>query len=131
MNEKTTISIDVGTRLGNAAMIQVLSAIAIIGVTLFFRSPVSEIVWLIFAGILYAIGFIQVLVTRYFLQRERNATLVAYIVSILAIVFSFGMALYWGIQLDLWMPASFYTLIIGLNVPLAAILRSERLLMSS
>jgi len=100
-------------------------------VTLFFRPAGSEIAWLIFAGNLYAIGFIQLLVTRYLLQREKNGVLVAYIVAILAIAFSFGMALFWGILLDQWMQSSFYALIVGFNVPLAGILRMERFLASA
>lgn len=55
MSEKT---IDTGTAVGKTAMIQVLSAIAIIVCTLFFGVPGSDILGMMFAGILYVIGFL-------------------------------------------------------------------------
>jgi len=131
MTERTALSIDVGTNLGKAIMVQVVSAILIIGGTLFFGPPGTDILWLTIVGILYAIGFIQMLLTRYLLQKEKNGILAAIIISLLAMLFSVIAAIIWGVLLDLWIPSFFYVIIFAINLANGAVLNKERSLMSS
>jgi len=131
MNERAAPSIDIGTNLGKTIMVQVLSAILIIGGTLFFGPPGTDILWLTIVGILYMIGFIQMLLTRYLLQREKNGILAAIIVSLLAMAFSVIAAIIWGVLLDRWIPSFFYVIIFAINLANGAVLNKERSLMSS
>jgi hypothetical protein len=114
-----------------AIMVQVISGILIIGGSAYFGPPITEILWVIFAAALYAIGFIQLIVTRNVLQREKKAILVANFVAVLAMLFSFGVALIWGVLIDQWIPMYFFCLVFGINVPLAGVLRKLRISMSA
>ncbi len=131
MTQSAALSIDVRTPLGIAIMVQVLSAILIIGGTLYFGPPGSDILWLAIVGIMYAIGFVQMLLTRYLLQREKNGIVVAIIVAFLAMIFTFSIALIWGVLIGQWIAAFFYCLVFGINLPNAAVLNKQRSLMSS
>ena len=126
MTERFTPSIEPGSPLGIAIMVQVLSAILIIGGTLYFGPPGSEMIWLIVVGVLYAIGFVQLLLTRYLLQREKNGIVAAVIVAILAMLFSFANAIIWGVFVDQWIPTIFYCLAAAVNVPNAGVLNKQR-----
>ncbi len=131
MTQSAALSIDVRTPLGIAIMVQVLSAILIIGGTLYFGPPGADILWLTIVGIMYAIGFVQMLLTRYLLQREKNGIVVAIIVAFLAMIFTFSIALIWGVLIGQWIAAFFYCLVFGINLPNAAVLNKQRSLMSS
>ena len=131
MTERTAPSIDVGTNLGKAIMVQVVSAILIIGGTLFIGPPGTDLLWLTIVGILYAIGFMQMLLTRYLLQREKNGILVAIIISLLAMVFSVIAATIWVVLSDLWIPSFFYVIIFAINLANSGVLNKERSLISS
>ena len=131
MTEREPLSIDVRSPLGMAIMVQVLSGILIIGGSAYFGPPITDILWVILAAALYMIGFIQIIITRNVLQRERNAILVANIVAVLAMVFSFVAAIIWGVLLDRWIPSIFFALVFGINLANGAVLNKQRSLMSS
>lgn len=122
MTERTEPSIEPRSNLGYALMLQVTSAILIIGGTLYFGAPGTDVVWLTTVGILYGIGFIQMLVTRYVMQRERNGVLVAFFVATLAYMFSIGIAFFWYVLFDQLVQMVFYCVTFGINVALAALL---------
>ncbi|MFX1607040.1 MAG: hypothetical protein ACFFDD_14195 [Promethearchaeota archaeon] len=119
MTEQTRPSIELRSNLGYALMLQVTSAILILGGTLFFGAPSPDVVWLVVTGILYGLGFIQLLVTRYVMQIERNGILVALIIATFACIFSFGIAGCWYVLFDQLMPLVLYSITFGINVALA------------
>jgi hypothetical protein len=131
MTEKPELSIEPGSPLGIAIMAQVLSAILIIGGTLYFGPPSSEMLWLVVVGVLYAIGFVQLLLTRYLLQREKNGIIAAGMVAILAMLFAFVNTLVWSLIVDLMIPAVFYLIIFAINVTNVGVLRKERSMLSA
>jgi hypothetical protein len=119
MTEQARPSIELRSNLGYALMLQVTSAILIIGGTWYFGAPSPDVVWLTVTGILYGIGFIQLLVTRYVMQRERNGILVAFVVATFAYMFSIGMAFFWYILFNQLIPMLLYCITFGINVTLA------------
>jgi len=121
MTEQTRPSIELRSNLGYALMLQVTSAILILGGTWFFGAPSPDVVWLIVTGILYGLGFIQLLVTRYVMQRERNGILVALIIATFTCMFSFGIAGFWYVLFNQLMPMVFYTITFGINFTLAVL----------
>jgi hypothetical protein len=131
LTEQEPLSIDVRTPLGIAIIVQVLSGILIVGGSAYFGPPITDILWVIFAAVLYVIGFIQIIVTRNVLQREKNAILVANFVAVLVVLFSFAEAMTWGVLLDHWIPSIFYALVFGINLANGAVLYKQRSLMSS
>jgi hypothetical protein len=120
--ERKGPSIELKSNLGYALMLQVISAILIIGGTLFVGAPSPDVVWLTASGILYAIGFIQLLLTRYVMQREKNGILVAFFIASIAYLFSIGMAFYWYALFNQWVPLVLYCVAFGINVALAGLL---------
>ena len=119
MNERAALSIEVRSNLGYALMLQVTSAILMIGGTWFVGAPGPDVIWLTVTGILYGIGIIQLLVTRYVMQRERNGILVAFVIATFAYMFSIGIAFFWFVLFDQLMPMVLYCVTFGINVILA------------
>ncbi|MFW9787681.1 MAG: hypothetical protein ACFFE2_11535 [Candidatus Thorarchaeota archaeon] len=124
-------SIELESPLGIANMVQVLSAILIIGGTLYCGPPNSEMLWLIVVGVLYTIGFVQLLMTRYLMQREKSSIEGAIIVAMLAMLFSFVDALVWGIVIGQLIPTVLYLIIFAINVPNTSVLRKQRNLLGA
>ncbi len=122
MTENSEPSIELRSNLGYALMLQVTSALLLIGGTWYFGAPNPAVVWLTLTGFLYGIGFIQLLVTRYVMQRERNSILVAFVIATFAYMFSVGMAFFWYVLFDSLIPMVLYCITFGINVILAALL---------
>ncbi len=119
MTERAGPSIELRSNLGYALMLQVTSAILIIGGTWFFGAPSPDVIWLTVTGILYGLGFIQLLVTRYVMQRERNGILVAFIIATFAYLFSIGMGFFWIVLFNQLIPMMLFSVIFGINISLA------------
>ena len=119
MTERAGPSIELRSNLGYALMLQVTSAILIIGGTWFFGAPSPDVVWLTVTGILYGIGFIQLLITRYVMQRERNSILVAFTIATFAYLFSIGMGYFWIVLFNQLIPMMLFSVIFGINITLA------------
>ena len=123
MSERNESSIVLRSNLGYALMLQVISAVSIIGGSTYFGpfsfGPVSFILIIL----LYAIGFIQLLVTRYVMQREKNGVLVAIGFAIITLLLSFGLAVYWWDIGFHEMQAFFYFAVGTINVHLTVLLR--------
>ncbi|MGD9396661.1 MAG: hypothetical protein PVJ05_09560 [Candidatus Thorarchaeota archaeon] len=122
MTEQARLSIELRSNLGYALMLQVTSAILIIGGTWFFGAPSSDVIWLTVTGILYGLGFIQLLVTRYVMQRERNGILVAFTIATFTYMFSIGMAFFWYVLFSQLIPMVLYSITFGINVILVVLL---------
>ena len=122
MTENTEPSIELRSNLGYALMLQVTSALLLIGGTWYFGAPNPAVVWLAVTGFLYGIGFIQLLVTRYVMQRERNGILVAFVIATLAYMFSAGIAFSWYVLFGQLIPLVLYAVTFGVNVILAILL---------
>jgi hypothetical protein len=123
MTERAGTSIELRSNLGYALMFQVTSALFILGGTLFFDPIGLDLIWLVVTAGLYLIGFIQLLVTRYIMQREKNGILVAFLFATFAAIISFALAILW--YLSLWNTIGMlYYIITGIiNVALAILLR--------
>ena len=119
MTEQTRPSIELSSNLGYALMLQVSSAILIIGGSLVFGAPGTELVWLIIVAILYAIGFLQMFGTRYLMQREKHGILVALAIATFAYLFSAGLVFSWYVLSDQLGPLVLYSATFGINVILA------------
>ena len=103
-------------------MLQVISALLLIGGTWLIGAPGPDVIWLTITGILYGIGFIQLLLTRYVMQREKNGILVAFLVATFAYMFSIGMAYFWYVFFNQWIPTVLCSVIFGVDVILAIML---------
>ena len=123
MTKSVGPSIILRSNLGYALMLQIISAVSIIGGSTYFGpfsfGPVSFILIIL----LYAIGFIQLLVTRYVMQREKNGVLVAIGFAIITLLLSFSLAVYWGEIGFHEMQAFFYFAVGTINVHLTVFLR--------
>jgi hypothetical protein len=104
-------------------MLQVISAVSIIGGSTYFGPLSFDPVSFILIILLYAIGFIQLLVTRYVMQREKSGVLVAIGFAIITLLLAFSLAVYWwGIGFH-EMQAFFYFAVGTINVLLTVLLR--------
>ena len=126
MTERAGPTFEVKSPLGIAVILQVLSAIMIIGGSVYFGPPNTEILSVVIAALLYAVGFIQIIMTRNVLQREKNALLVAYFVALLALASSAITALLWALFGDQWTPMYFFLIVAGINTPLGGFLNGLR-----
>ena len=116
-------SIILRSNLGYALMLQIISAVFIIGGSTYFGPHGFGLFSLVLIILLYAIGFIQLLVTRYVMQREKNGVLVAIGVAIITLLLSFGLAVYgWEVGLH-EMQTFFYFAVGTINVHLTVFLR--------
>jgi hypothetical protein len=122
MTERTGPSIELRSNLGYALVLQVISALLIIGGTLLVGSPGPDVIWMTVTGILYGIGFIQLLLTRYVMQRERNGILAAFLIATFAYIFSIGMAFFWYAFFSQLVSMVLYCIIFGVNIILAFML---------
>jgi hypothetical protein len=126
MTERTGPSFEIKSPLGITVILQVLSAIMIIGGSVYFGPPSTEILSVVIAALLYAVGFIQIIMTRNVLQREKSALLVAYFVALSALAFSAFNALLWALFGDRWAPMYLFLIVAGINTPLGGFLNGLR-----
>ena len=122
MTERTGLSIELRSTLGYALMLQVMSALLPIGGTWLIGAPSLDVIWLTVTGILYCIAFIQLLLTRYVMQRERNGILASFMIATVAYLFSIGMAFFWYVLFSQVIPMVLYCVIFGVNVILVVML---------
>lgn len=76
------------THLGKALRLQVVSAILLIGGLLSLSDiiPLISIEWVIVFGVLYAVGFLQLIILRTLLQKIKYSVHAAAVVSLVATV---------------------------------------------
>jgi hypothetical protein len=122
MTERTGPSIELRSTLGYTLMLQVMSALLLIGGTWLIGAPSPDVIWLTVKGILYCIAFIQLLLTRYVMQRERNGILASFMMATVAYLFSIGMAFFWYVLFSQVVPMVLYCVIFGVNVILVVML---------
>ncbi|MFW9805503.1 MAG: hypothetical protein ACFFFK_02080 [Candidatus Thorarchaeota archaeon] len=126
MTKSTEPSIVLKSNLGYALMLQVISAVSIIGGLTYFGPFSFDLVSFILIILLYAIGFIQLLVTRYVMQREKYGVLVAIGFAIITLSLSFSLAVYWWEIGFHEIQAFFYFAVGTINVHLTVFLRKVK-----
>ena len=119
MTERTGPSIELESNLGYALMLQVSSAILIIGGSIVYGAPGTDLIWLLVVAILYAIGFLQMFGTRYLMQREKYSIHVALAIATFAYLFSAGLVFFWYVLSDQLGPLVLYSATFGINVILS------------
>ncbi len=122
MDKSFTPSIELRSPVGYALMLQVTSAVLIIGGTWYFGSPRQDLNVLGFIVILYGVGFLQLLVTRYVMQRKRNGLLVACALSTMSYFLTPMTAGLWWIYSDQIAPIVVYLIALVINVILTFVL---------
>ena len=127
MSETVPLSIEVKSLIGRALMLQILSAIMIIGSLVVFVGGISvSFEWLLVMSVLYVIGFVQLLITRYVMQKEEGSITAAIVVTLSAIAFSIIVGFFWIIQ-SMYIGFGLYFIIVGMvNAILAVLLLESR-----
>jgi hypothetical protein len=127
MSETVPLSIEVKSLIGRALMLQILSAIMIIGSLVVFVGGISvSFEWLLVMSVLYVIGFVQLLITRYVMQKEEGSITAAIVVTLSAIAFSIIVGFFWIIQ-SMYIGLGLYFIIVGMvNAILAVLLLESR-----
>jgi hypothetical protein len=125
MSERAILSLEARSPIGRAIMLQVLSAIMIIG-SIAAAPPTihfSGIFSVVFVQIVViVIGVFQMLITRAVLQKEHWGISAALISSLLALLFSVTVGTYWIIYQGLLGP---YFIIVGIVNTILAVLLAE------
>ncbi len=127
MSETVPLSIELKSLIGRALMLQILSAIMIIGSLVVFVGGISvSFEWLLVMSVLYVIGFVQLLITRYVMQKEEGSITAAIVVTLSAIAFSIIVGFFWIIQ-SMYIGLGLYFIIVGMvNAILAVLLLESR-----
>ncbi|MHA2144008.1 MAG: hypothetical protein ACXAB0_01050 [Candidatus Thorarchaeota archaeon] len=120
-----SLSIEVSSPVGRAALLQVLSAILIMGT---IAMPVVTLhvgfMWFLVLGGLWIIAFLQMLVVRGVLQKEGWGVSAALVVSIIALLLSVMAGFSWFSYLfDIFTGA--YFIVIGIVNMIAAFFLGE------
>ncbi|MGY5872054.1 MAG: hypothetical protein RTV72_07425 [Candidatus Thorarchaeota archaeon] len=112
MTEKEKFPLNSQSPLGRAMMFQALSAVLIIGgVYILFGAITTLNLWVLFIGSFYAIGFVQIFLVRYVLQKQLHGVKGSIGVAITTVVFSLFCFFNWLLQpLQEWKTIYFFTI---------------------
>ncbi|MFW9964931.1 MAG: hypothetical protein ACFFCX_15280 [Candidatus Sifarchaeia archaeon] len=120
-------SIEASSLVGRALLLQAFSAILIIGSLLIFVTGIIvNISGVAVMSVLYMIGFVQMLVTRYVMQGEAGGITVAFVVAIIAFLVSLIVGFYWIIQTTFPLIGIFYIIVGMVNTILIGLLQEVR-----
>lgn len=122
MVESSTPSIELRSPVGYALMLQVTSAVLILGGTWYFGSPRPDLNARAFIAILVGVGFLQLLVARYIMQRKRSGILVAYALTTMSYFLAPMTAALWSIYSEQLAPIVLYLFVGGINAILTFLL---------
>jgi len=120
-------SIEANSIVGRALMTQTISAILIIGSLLIFVTDISvNLTGMAVMSVLYVMGFVQMLVTRYMMQGEEGGVTVAFIVAVISFLVSLIVGFYWILRTLYPLIGIFYLIVGMVNTILIVLLREVR-----